>query len=449
MHLGLGNFFRAHQAWYTEHAPDAGEWGIAAFTGRSASPLVDDLSAQDGLYTLVTRAADGDRFDVIAQRLARARRGRPRGAGWATSARPTCGAVTLTVTEAGYLRGADGGLDARPARGAGRHRGAARATSRAPVRTAPARLVAGIAARRRADAGPLAIVPCDNLAGQRRARARASSATSPSCVDAGLLAWLDESVSFVTTMVDRITPRTTPEDVQAVRDATGRRRPLPGRHRAVQGMGPQRRLPGRAPALGGRRRDVHRRHRRRSSSASCGCSTARHSLLAYAGSIRGHETVADAVADDTCRAWVEQWWAEASRHLTSRPRTWRRYRAALLERFANARMRDRLAQIADGRLAEAAGPHPARAAGRAGAGRMPEGAARVLAAWVCHLRGARRAGRRRAGRRGRPARRRPARARRSRACSSGWIRGSRTTKSWSRPVIGQSEQLAATSPRTS
>ena len=36
VHLGLGNFFRAHQAWYTDRAPDAGEWGIAAFTGRRA-----------------------------------------------------------------------------------------------------------------------------------------------------------------------------------------------------------------------------------------------------------------------------------------------------------------------------------------------------------------------------------------------------------------------------
>ena len=36
-HLGAGNFFRAHQAWYTEHAPDAADWGIAAFTGRGAA----------------------------------------------------------------------------------------------------------------------------------------------------------------------------------------------------------------------------------------------------------------------------------------------------------------------------------------------------------------------------------------------------------------------------
>ena len=35
VHLGLGNFFRAHQAWYTTNAPDAAQWGIAAFTGRS------------------------------------------------------------------------------------------------------------------------------------------------------------------------------------------------------------------------------------------------------------------------------------------------------------------------------------------------------------------------------------------------------------------------------
>ncbi|MCZ9343340.1 hypothetical protein NGM37_36845, partial [Streptomyces sp. TRM76130] len=34
LHLGLGGFFRAHQAWYTHRAPDAARWGIAAFSGR-------------------------------------------------------------------------------------------------------------------------------------------------------------------------------------------------------------------------------------------------------------------------------------------------------------------------------------------------------------------------------------------------------------------------------
>ncbi len=55
VHLGLGNFFRAHQAWYTDRAPDAEEWGYAAFTGRRPD-MADALTPQEGLYTLVTRA---------------------------------------------------------------------------------------------------------------------------------------------------------------------------------------------------------------------------------------------------------------------------------------------------------------------------------------------------------------------------------------------------------
>jgi fructuronate reductase len=53
VHLGLGAFFRAHQAWYTDRASDGAEWGIAAFTGRRPD-LADALRGQDGLYTLVT-----------------------------------------------------------------------------------------------------------------------------------------------------------------------------------------------------------------------------------------------------------------------------------------------------------------------------------------------------------------------------------------------------------
>ena len=66
VHLGVGNFFRAHPCWYTEHAPDAADWGFAAFTGRASAPMVGDLNEQQGLYTLVSRAADVDRFEVLS-----------------------------------------------------------------------------------------------------------------------------------------------------------------------------------------------------------------------------------------------------------------------------------------------------------------------------------------------------------------------------------------------
>jgi fructuronate reductase len=112
-----------------------------------------------------------------------------------------------------------------------------------------------------------------------------------------------------------------------------------------------------------------------------------HSLLAYAGSLRGHRTVAEAVADTTCRRWLDQWWDEASRHLTLPDDDVDHYRRALLDRFANPRIRHGLDQIAtDGSQKLPVRILPALRAERA-AGRLAEGATVTLAAWVCHLRG--------------------------------------------------------------
>ena len=63
-HLGLGNFFKAHQAWYTMHAADGAEWGIAAFTGRRPD-AARALAPQDGLFTLVVRQPEGDELEVV------------------------------------------------------------------------------------------------------------------------------------------------------------------------------------------------------------------------------------------------------------------------------------------------------------------------------------------------------------------------------------------------
>ena len=103
VHLGLGNFFRAHQAWYTDRAADAEDWGIAAFTGRSAV-VAEQLTAQDGLYTLVTRAADRDRFELVAS-LSRAHAAAEHDAWLACFAATNLAAITITVTEtAGFSR---------------------------------------------------------------------------------------------------------------------------------------------------------------------------------------------------------------------------------------------------------------------------------------------------------------------------------------------------------
>jgi fructuronate reductase len=71
-----------------------------------------------------------------------------------------------------------------------------------------------------------------------------------------------------------------------------------------------------------------------------------HSLLAYLGQLRGHETVAQAIVDPVCRKSVESFWNEAACHLAEPALEIPTYREALLDRFENSRIAHRLAQIA-------------------------------------------------------------------------------------------------------
>jgi fructuronate reductase len=380
VHLGLGGFFRAHQAWYTGAAPDADHWGIAAFTGRSPG-LADALNRQQGRYTLVVRGPSEDE-NAVQMAVTAAYPGTDLAAWRDHLARPEVAVLTLTVTEAGYRRDRDGGLN--------RLDDAVRADVEAlrdggTVTTIPGRLVAGLAARRAAGAGPIAVVSCDNLPGNGEATARVVRETA-GLADPALARWIDENVTFPGTMVDRITPRTTPEDVRAVA-ATGWADAVPVVTEPFTEWVLSGEFPAGRPAweAAGARfvADVAPHETRKLLLLNGG-----HSLLAYAGSARGHTTVAEAVADPVCRGWLDQWWDEASRHVPLPADELAAYRAALLSRFANPRIRHTLAQIA----ADGSQKLPIRVLpvlrGERAAGRMPVGGMRILAAWIDHLRGA-------------------------------------------------------------
>ena len=383
VHLGLGNFFRAHQAWFTEHAPDRDDWGYAAFTGRSAE-IAHGLTEQEGLYTLLVREADGDRTEVISS-LSAVHPGDDLAALRRYFASPDLALVTTTVTEAGYRRDDSGDLDLSDPDVAQDVRALAADPDNAVVSTTPGRLVAGLLARRAAGAGPLALVPCDNVPEngamvQRVVRGLAQEAV-PDLVD-----WVDTHVSVVTTMVDRITPRATAEDRAAVLAATG----VDDEHCVVTEPFAEWVLAGDFPAgrpawdqVGATVVDDVAVHERRKLWLLNGS----HSLMAYGGSIRGHETVADAVADPVVRGWVEAWWDLAQRHLGLPEAEVTDYRAALLGRFANPRIRHLLAQIAaDGsqKLPIRFGPV---LSAEVEAGGDPAPATRAIAAWLAHLRG--------------------------------------------------------------
>ena len=389
VHLGLGAFFRAHQAAYTALAPDADEWGFAAFTGRSPG-LATDLAAQDGLYTLLRRGSGGDEATVIGS-VARPYAGGDLSAWLASVADPAVGLLTLTVTEAAYHRSADGGPDFHAPEVIA-DLGALRRGAPEDAHTVPGRLVAGLAARARAGGEPLAIVSCDNLpdngAVVRRIVTALAAEVAPA-LDPDLPAWITANVSFVSTEVDRITPRTTAADIDAVRRLTGYDDACP----VVTEPFTEWTLAGDFPrgrpawdAAGARFVDDVTPYETRKLWLLNGA----HSLLAYAGSALGHTTVAEAIADPRCRAWVEAWWDEASDHL-SLPRDAMAelgaYRADLVERFANPAIRHLLAQIAaDGSQKLLVRTVPIVLAERV-AGRSATAGARTLGAWVAHLRG--------------------------------------------------------------
>jgi fructuronate reductase len=382
VHLGIGNFHRAHQAWYTAHAPDADEWGIAGFTGRRAD-MAEALRPQDGLYTLITRSPNGDAFELVGS-LSAVHAAAEHDAYLDYLSRSDVAIVTITVTEAAYLRAPDGGLDVNRDV-VQRDLEALRKDPRTPVGSLPARLVAGVLARRSAGAEPLTILSCDNLP-ENGAVTREVVRDLAAMVDDSLTDWIEANVDFATSMVDRITPATTDEDRKLVEEACGYVDAYPAATEpftewVISGTFPADR-PRWEESGATVVEDVEPFEQRK-----LWLLNGSHSMLAYAGSIRGHQTIAEAIADDDCRSWVETFWDEASRHLSLPAEDIAKYRQALLNRFTNPRAQDQLSRIAaDGSTKLLVRTLPTVRAERA-AGRVPLGCATTLAAWALHLRG--------------------------------------------------------------
>lgn len=361
VHIGVGNFSRAHQAWYTARADPDGDWGIVGFTGRTPA-MAEVLGRQDGLYTLIERGPQADRFEVIdaigavhpasdVDRLI------------AEIAAPHTAVVTLTVTEAGYTVGSS--FDAFP--------------------SVPRRLALALAARRQAGAGALAIVSCDNLHANG-ARLRELTLAAVERLTPSAYAWIANEVSFVSTSVDRITPPADANDRRLVQHAIDRLDDAP----VVCEPFTDWVLCGDFPA--GRPRwedagarfvdDVEPWERRKLWLLNGG-----HSLLAYLGLLRGHATVDDAAADHELLGALDRFWDLAQRYLTVRGLELPRYRRDLQRRFANGRIAYPLSQIADdglGKLRQRLVPI-VQAAMAAGDSVQP--ALTVIAAWVQWLGG--------------------------------------------------------------
>ncbi|MCS3494523.1 fructuronate reductase [Arthrobacter sp. JUb119] len=220
IHLGLGNFHRAHMATYTRAAIDAhgGDWGIIGVASRTAA-VVDAMKKQDFCYTVAQISPDDYSYsvpNVHTDALVAANEGERL---LELIADPRIKIVSLTVTENGYtfdpVTRRLNLADARVQQDLDGHE--------LPV-TPIGQIALGLERRMLAGNGPVTILSCDNLSHNgalTKTLVADFIAELPQGRGVSLALWIQRNVTFPSTMVDRIVPSTTQELIDQVTSATG------------------------------------------------------------------------------------------------------------------------------------------------------------------------------------------------------------------------------------
>ncbi len=219
-HLSVGNFHRAHQAVYTDRVLALGgqdAWGILGI-GLIDTPAerakAEALKGQGGLYSLTEYPPEGQPearivgsiveylhapadIEAVLERLAD----------------PAIRIVTMTITEGGYNIDETGRFKLEEP--------AFAADLKAEVpRTSFGILTEALRRRRDAGVGPFSIFSCDNLR-HNGSVARNAVLSFAHAKDPALAGWIENHVTFPSSMVDRITPAVGPADVNRLNRQTG------------------------------------------------------------------------------------------------------------------------------------------------------------------------------------------------------------------------------------
>ena len=345
VHLGVGNFHRAHQALYTEEAMLAagGDWGSCGVTLLDEPAMRDALAPQDNLYSVLQRDATGERVVIVQALQEILVLSQQREQLMARFANPATRIVSVTVTEKGYCYDpATGGLDKA-------HALVQHDLAHPDIpQSLPGLIVAALKLRR---ANPFTVMSCDNLAHNGKVL-RQVVVDFAAELDPELGAWIASSVKFPSTMVDRIAPATTEADRAAAARVLGTPDtwPVPCesfRQWVIEdsfAMG----RPAWEAAGATLVEDVIPYEL-----AKLRMLNGTHSTLAYLSLLAGYATVDEAIAQPALRLFIRNMMTDEIAPNLSVPESFDRlaYRDQLLARYANPALKHRTAQIAmDGSL---------------------------------------------------------------------------------------------------
>ena len=216
VHIGLGNFHRAHQAWYLHRLMQQGQAHDWAIIGAGVKEFDKGqrlkLLAQDFLTTLIELSPVGRTVEVVGSMIDYVPIEADNGPLIAQMAKPEIKIVTLTVTEGGYY------IDPVSKSFDSSHPDIAydAAHPEAP-KTAFGAMVAALRLRRDSGVGPFTCQSCDNLQGNG-ATLRQVIVALAGLSDPKLSEWIKENCSFPNSMVDCIVPATTAKERGLVHD---------------------------------------------------------------------------------------------------------------------------------------------------------------------------------------------------------------------------------------
>jgi len=216
VHIGVGNFHRAHQSWYLHRLFQMGlnhDWaiigaGVRAFDAAQREKML----AQDCLTTLIELDPSGISAEVVGSMIDYEAIEDGNGPLIERMADPAIRIVSLTVTEGGYF------IDPSTKDFDATHPDIQYDAANPSVpRTAFGAIVAALKLRRDQGTGPFTGQSCDNLQGNGEIL-RQTVVSLAKISDPDLASWIDRNCSFPNSMVDCIVPATGPMELARTRE---------------------------------------------------------------------------------------------------------------------------------------------------------------------------------------------------------------------------------------